>query len=365
MTEDHDKGGYWPSVGEWVKVTPRGARIWSKMKVGMIGRVVARHKSEGGVSVLFPYWRKGHKDNFGGSHSSYWNLFEGEYEASESYRYRVGDWVTQNGISGQAPAFAGRVAEVGESGLGYALVSVQFDGWTDGHDGLSCVRGREIRSRWNFQHEDLSPADAPRKWGDRFKAGDVLVATESSNRVRKGETVTVVRCEGDGAPLVSLFDGETIFVNDDYFELAPAQFKIGDKVTARAGCDDRLHVVGGDAVGTVRRIDGKDIAVEFEGWTDGHSAGMGDKAYSRWWFGEEDLRAAPVVEETYIVVSDKGAAARPFKHGGRDSAETEAKRLAEKEPGIGFTVYQAVSLAKAEKPPAPPKPIAMLTRLAA
>src|SRR5207302_13834 len=112
-----------------------------------------------------------------------------------------------------------------------------------------------------------------------------------------------------------------------------------------------------------------------------------DGSKSRWWFASDDLMAAPEPRATitgawrkapwrpgslesflaggaritsiaetikkpepqkpqaYIVVSDEGAATHPKKHDGRGAAEAEAARLAMKHPGIGFTVYHAVSRA--------------------
>ena len=65
--------------------------------------------------------------------------------------------------------------------------------------------------------------------------------------------------------------------------------------------------------------------------------------------------AAPVDPEkpqTFIVVSDEGAALWPFKHkyDRRGSAEAEAGHRAMIKPGMKFTVYQAVTVVEAPKP---------------
>jgi len=59
--------------------------------------------------------------------------------------------------------------------------------------------------------------------------------------------------------------------------------------------------------------------------------------------------SAPEKPQTFIVVSDEGPSSRPFKHPSRGAAEAEAGRLALVKPGMKFTVYQAVSAAKAPK----------------
>jgi len=55
----------------------------------------------------------------------------------------------------------------------------------------------------------------------------------------------------------------------------------------------------------------------------------------------------------YIVVSSDGAAAKPRRHASRVIARREAERLSKTTPGVSFTVYRAVGVAKTAAPVAP------------
>ena len=132
-------------------------------------------------------------------------------------------------------------------------------------------------------------------------------------------------------------------------------FKIGDRVVVKAGSKFIIPVPT-DAAGAI--IVGEIIGsrtghwlVEFAGWKGGHDGGdMPKTGGSRWFYREWEIEAAPQAKPVLIVVSDQGAATYPFKHPSRGAAESEAARLALKMPGVGFTVYQAVTYLKAPKP---------------
>lgn len=153
-------------------------------------------------------------------------------------------------------------------------------------------------------------------------------------------------------------------------KLAPAEtaFKVGDRVVV---ADNYPCPQYGPPKGTFGYIAGicdssQWFAVSFPAWLGGHTCGDFNLGKQGRWFAPEHLKAAPALREcsvvrdgtsgwkpsTFIVVSDEGPSSRPFKHPSRGAAEAEASRLALKVPGMNFTVYEAVSVAKAEKPEA-------------
>ncbi len=70
-----------------------------------------------------------------------------------------------------------------------------------------------------------------------------------------------------------------------------------------------------------------------------------------WYASRFDLVAAAEAPRKCIVASKSGVPSpRPYVHSNRESATTEAKRLAEANPGNEFAVYERVSGFKADKP---------------
>lgn len=67
-----------PAVGDWVAVTEQGAGVWSRLSVGMKGKVVEHFDSEG-VKASFPGWTNGHGD---GSEYNLWH--SDEYERCDA-----------------------------------------------------------------------------------------------------------------------------------------------------------------------------------------------------------------------------------------------------------------------------------------
>jgi hypothetical protein len=155
----------------------------------------------------------------------------------------------------------------------------------------------------------------------------------------------------------------------------PRQFKVGDWVTKNTSLYGEPLTAG--KIVSLNMGLGR-ATVKFPGWTGGRIDDTGGFSGSCWGCSLDDLTlaeapaatieanstlaeapkpevAAPVDPEkpqTFIVVSDEGAALWPFKHkyDRRGSAEAEAGHRAMIKPGMKFTVYQAVTVVEAPKP---------------
>jgi hypothetical protein len=130
----------------------------------------------------------------------------------------------------------------------------------------------------------------------------------------------------------------------------PRQFKVGDWVTKNTSLYGEPLTAG--KIVSLNMGLGR-ATVKFPGWTGGRIDDTGGFSGSCWGCSLEV--AAPVDPEkpqTFIVVSDEGAALWPFKHkyDRRGSAEAEAGHRAMIKPGMKFTVYQAVTVVEAPKP---------------
>lgn len=128
----------------------------------------------------------------------------------------------------------------------------------------------------------------------------------------------------------------------------PAGFKVGDRVKALAGLPEGMTgtVALNDSDGTV--------LVEFEGLTEGHAGALGGYALgtSGWWLFPYELA---LVAPTHAIVAliENGQpkpSARPRIHPDRATALAEAERLARKDRGKVFGVYELVSTRKVAAP---------------
>ena len=105
--------------------------------------------------------------------------------------------------------------------------------------------------------------------------------------------------------------------------------------------------------------------IKFPGWTGGSHDDAGGFRGSCWSCSLDDITLAeapaatieangtplePEKPQAFIVVGAVVDALWPFKRDRRESAEAEAGRLAMLNPGVKFTVYQAVTVVEAPKP---------------
>jgi hypothetical protein len=266
--------------------------------------------------------------------------------------FKKGDWVKLiyaycidrdaglvNGAVGQVSGFDGRYPIIDFGGANHLMLSEQL--------------------------VLILPAEAA-------SVGDTVTVSADSPLAPGEDRLVVAVDDHDGnrdMRLLVVDDGRQIWVHNKFVTALkrgadvkiaePRQFKVGDWVTKNTSLYGTPLTAG--KIISLNRGLGHAI-VEFPGWTGGNRVDISGFGGSRWSCSLDDITLAeapkpavaalvdPEKPQTFIVVSDGGAALWPFKHDRRGSAEAEAGRLALIRPGVKFTVYQAVTVVEAPRP---------------
>lgn len=247
---------------------------------------------------------------------------------------------------------------------------VEFAGWRGGH---SNDGGPGTGSQWWMSGDALIAA--PFNVGDRVKItkidpgvpysiGDVGFLTVDHGGIGFRDHLFTIAIGGivhgvyayqiEAAPALALTPKIEIGDEVEVVDIETIPFYDRPKMLTN-GTKGKVFEAGG--------LSGR-VGVKFDGWLFGHNAAAGlIGSRNCWFFYLKNLKkvekaatpaiAAPAPKPdagTFIVVSDEGPSSKPYVHTTRGGAETEAQRLALKLPGLGFTVFQAVTRIEVEKP---------------
>jgi hypothetical protein len=212
----------------------------------------------------------------------------------------------------------------------------------------------------------ISPAEAA-------SVGDTVTVSADSPWAPGGDRLVVGVNDRDiDMRLLVIYHGGNLWVHSRFVTALkrkadtkiaePRQFKVGDWVTKNTSLYGTPLTAG--KIMSVNLGLGH-AAVKFPGWTGGSHDDAGGFRGSYWSCSLDDITLAeapaatieanstpvePEKPQTFIIISDEGAARGPLKHDRRGSAEAEAGRFATTKPGVKFTVYQAVTVVEAPKP---------------